>query len=159
MTVSDCFGIPPKPRAVAPPGSIPGGPRERELRLLRAAFGQNEANHGTECYPVAADGLVWVPLAAAGPLIWTGGFATIPSTDQSISAGMINLQHRDAVACSYRGRQYTSDERGNLQVPAEAAAELLAHGFGPIEGRLVLPSHAKRLTGSLAEKDRSSGLR
>jgi hypothetical protein len=109
--------------------------------------------------PGRADGLVWVPLEAAGPLICKGGFAAMPTTDQSISSGVINLQHRDAVACSYGGRQYTADERGNLQVPAEAAAELAAHDFVPLEGRSTLPSNAKRLTGSLAEKDRSSGLR
>ena len=157
--VSDCFGIPKRLPAGAPPGSIPGGRREQQLRPLYAAFGQDEANHGTECYSVGADGLVWVPLAAAGPLICTGGFAAMPTTDQSISSGMIDLQHRDAIACSYRGRQYTTDEKGNLRVPAEAAAELAAHGFVPIEGRSALPSNGKRLTGSLAEKDRSSGLR
>jgi hypothetical protein len=42
---------------------------------LRALFGQDEVNHGTERYRVGADGLVRVPPQVAFHLIGRGGFA------------------------------------------------------------------------------------
>ena len=100
--------------------------------LLRAVFGQDEANHGTVRYPVDADGMVRVPLEAAGPLITKGGFAVPMTADDAVSAGMLKLHHDDAAGCCYGGRRYPGDENGDVLVPAEAASDLVAHGFVPV---------------------------
>jgi hypothetical protein len=46
--------------------------------VLRAAFGQDEVNHGAERYRVGAGGLVLVPPAVAVHLIHNGGFQVVP---------------------------------------------------------------------------------
>lgn len=118
--------------AIAAPGCSPGARSQQNLILLRAAFGQDEANHGTERYPVDNDGLVKVPLEAAGPLVTTGGFVLAKTYVDVISAGAVKLHHDDAAGCSYAGRQYLRDAQGDVLVPAEATSELLAHGFAPV---------------------------
>ncbi len=132
MVVSDLLALPPEMPAAAAPGSAPGVSARQNLMLLRAAFGQDEANHGTVCYPVDADRLVRVPLEAVGPLIGKGGFAKPKTAGEVFSAGLLKLHHGDAAGCSYGGQQYPGDENGDVLVPAEAAAELLAHGFVPV---------------------------
>ena len=47
----------------------------------------------------------------------------------AIPNDMVKLHHEDAGGCCFDGRQYTGDCNGNVIVPAEAAFELLAHGF------------------------------
>jgi hypothetical protein len=118
--------------SIAAPGTTPGVRRGRDLMLLRAAFGQDEANHGTVCYPVDIDGLVRVPLEAVGPLITIGGFVLANTGREAISAGALRLHHHNAEGCSYAGCQYFGDANGNVLVPAEAIAELSAHGFVPV---------------------------
>lgn len=112
-----------------------------DLIALRAVFGQDEANHGTVRYPVGSDGLVHVPPEAAPFLISRGGFAVVKTPARAIvkdqgpgadSSGMVRLHHAAANGCSYGGRRYQSEENGDVLVPAEAATELLAHGFGPV---------------------------
>lgn len=119
--------------AIAAPGLRPGVPTGPNLILLRAVFGQDEANHGTERYLVDKDGLVRVPSEALGPLITVGGFVLANSGADPISAGSLKLHHDDAARCSHAGREYLSDPDGNVLVPAEATCELLAHGFVPVE--------------------------
>jgi len=59
----------------AAPGLSPGVTQSGDLVLLRAMFGQDEVNHGTNRYLVDDGHLVWVPLEAVGPLVAIGGFA------------------------------------------------------------------------------------
>ena len=114
--------------AVAP-GSIPGVAPATELIALRAAFGQDEANHGTARYPADADGIVRVPREAVEPLTSKGGFAVQATSADMVSVGTVTMHHENAVGCSYLGRQYPSDKNGDVRVPAEAVSELIAHGF------------------------------
>ena len=66
IVVSDLLALSPEAPAAAAPGSAPGvSVRRRELMLLRAMFGQDEANYGTVRYPVGADGLIWVDMGPA----------------------------------------------------------------------------------------------
>jgi hypothetical protein len=152
VTVSDFPALPPK--SPATPGFNPGVAPGGERILLRAAFGQDEANQGTECYPVGSDGLVWVPLEAVEPLIAKGGFVLPKNNGKPIPAGWIQLHHDDAAGCSYDGCQYSPDEDGDVLVPAEATAELLAHGFAPmIQETLPGPlRRTKPLAGSRSRK-------
>jgi hypothetical protein len=117
------------------PGFCPGAFRAGGLTPLRAAFGQDEANHGTEQYLVDQNGLIWVPLEAVAALTKVGGFAFVaPSRDNAPPAGPLRLHHDDAASCCYAGRQYAVDANGDVLVPAEAASELMAHGFAPVLG-------------------------
>ncbi len=113
-----------------------------ELVALRAVFGQDEVNHGTARYRVDGDGLVRVPREAVLFLISNGGFALANTTAAAAIAEaqptnadpspLVRLHHDDAGGCSYAGRQYPSDETGDVLVPPEAAAALAAHGFVPV---------------------------
>lgn len=118
--------------ATAAPGITPGVSAGSDTVLLRAAFGQDEANHGTDRYMVDNERLVRVPLVAVGPLITIGGFVLMKTSVDASSAGALNLHHDDASGCSYAGRQYLGDENGDVLVPAEAGSELSAHGFVPV---------------------------
>jgi hypothetical protein len=111
------------------PGSDPGASVKRGLIPLRAVFGQDEANHDTECYTVDNNGLVWVPIEAVAPLTAIGGFVLAGSRPDAVPTGALKLRHNGSGGCSYHGRQYLADANGDVLVPAEAAAELLAHGF------------------------------
>jgi hypothetical protein len=112
------------------PGLSPGVTRGRDLIPLRAMYGQDEVNHGTNRYLV--DGhLVWVPREAVGPLIAVGGFAELEVSDSRVSAGTVTVRHAATVACSYGGRQYVGDASGDFVVPAEAVRDLRGHGFVP----------------------------
>jgi hypothetical protein len=152
IVLSDLLALSPEALAAAAPGSVPGVLFRRELMLLRAVFGQDEANHGTVRYPVDADGLIRVPLEAVGPLIVKGGFAVPKTADDVVSAGMLRLHHDGAAGCCYGGRRYPGDENGDVLVPAEAASELLAHGFVPVlqgatpESRRTKPIMGNRST-------------
>ena len=129
--------------ATGAPGFNPGA-LPRHLIPLRAAFGQDEVNYGTARYPVDGDGLVWVPREAVSALTAVGGFASVHSGESVTSVGPLKLHHRDALGCCYAGRQYLSDADGDVLVPAEAAAQLLAHGFVPVSGREPLQSGSAR---------------
>jgi hypothetical protein len=80
------------------------------LMVLRAVFGQDEANHGTRRYRVGVDGLVRVPPEAAFHLIARGGFAVanLPAAaEQQNSRGdappvsRVRLHHGAGFGCSY----------------------------------------------------------
>ena len=118
--------------AVPAPGSIPGVLVGGDLIPLRAAFGQDEANHGAMRYLVDDEGLIRVPLEAVKPLTTIGGFVLAQTCDKAISVGVLTLHHDDAAGCSYAGGQFFSASSGDLLVPAEAASELLSHGFVPV---------------------------
>ncbi len=121
-------------------------------------FGQDEANHGTRRYRVDAEGLVHVPPEAVGFLISKGGFA-LPKTSGAATerpepggakaGGLVRLHHGDAAGCSYAGRQYPSDANGDVLVPAQAAADLMAHGFvaAPDDGSPHRPGPAPEPAG------------
>jgi len=112
-----------------------------ELIALRAMFGQDEANHGTARYRADGNGLVHVPHEAVAFLISKGGFA-VAKTSAALAAEarsaaadphcLVRLHHDAASGCSYAGCEYPSDENGDVLVPAEAAADLMAHGFVPV---------------------------
>ncbi|HEY1257773.1 MAG TPA: hypothetical protein VGF34_00880 [Stellaceae bacterium] len=107
-----------------------------ELVALRAMFGQDEANHGTHRYCVDPDGLVHVPPEAVPYLTRVGGFAAVtadaaPRPEAEV-AERVRLHHEEALACSYGGRQYPSDANGDVLVPAQAVADLAAHGYVPV---------------------------
>ena len=121
-----------KASVVPAPGSNPGVTLGGDLIPLRAVFGQDEANHGASQYLVDNDGLIQVPLEEVGPLTTVGGFVFAKSSDNAISAGVLTLHHDDAAGCSYGGRQFLSDSKGDVLVPAEAGSDLAAHGFVPV---------------------------
>ena len=129
--------------AIAAPGFNLGVSAGYGLTLLRAAFCQDEANHGTARYPVDSDGLVEVPLEAIGPLTTVGGFFMAKARGDSVSAGALKLHHEDAAGCSYAGRRYLADVNGDVVVPAEAASELMAHGFVPVCAEAAASSGAR----------------
>lgn len=130
---------------VPAPGSIPGVLLSGDLIPLRAAFGQDEANHGVVRYLVNDDGLIRVPLEAVDPLTTIGGFVMAQTCDKAISVGVLTLHHDDAAGCSYAGREFLGDSNGDVLVPAEAASELLAHGFVPLFKDLKsLPSNRSK---------------
>ena len=142
-----------KASVVATPGSNPGVSLGGDLIPLRAAFGQDEANHGTARYSVDKDGLIQVPPEAVGPLTTMGGFVLAKEGGNAISAGALTLHHDDATGCSYAGRQYLGDSNGNVLMPAEAASELSAHGFVPVfDATLVALSLAKSAPSNRPEK-------
>jgi len=127
--MSEISAIASEPSVTPAPGQSPGAPIEDDLIQLRAVFGQDEANHGTMRYLVGPDGLVQVPRHAVGPLVTLGGFVLATIGNDTISSGLVNLHHDSAAGCSYAGRQYLGEANGNVIVPAEAASQLLAHGF------------------------------
>ena len=130
---------------VPAPGSIPGVLLGGDLIPLRAAFGQDEANHGAVRYLVDDNGSVRVPLGAVDPLTTIGGFVMAQTHDKAISVGVLTLHHDDAAGCSYAGRQFLGDSNGDVLVPAEAASELLAHGFVPVfKDMKSLPSNRSK---------------
>jgi hypothetical protein len=139
---------------VPAPGSTPGVSPGGDLIPLRAAFGQDEANHGAARYSIDKDGLIQVPPEAVGPLTTIGGFVLAKNGDHPISVGVFTLHHDDAAACSYGGRRYLGDSNGNVLVPAEAASELSAHGFVPVyEETMVALGRAKSSPSNCSKKD------
>ncbi len=142
-----------KASVVPAPGSNPGVSLGGDLIPLRAAFSQDEANHGAVRYLVDNDGLIQVPLEAVGPLTTIGGFVLARDSDNAISAGVLTLHHDDASGCSYAGRQFLSDSNGDVHVPAEAASELLAHGFVPVfEETMIALGRAKSSPSNRSKK-------
>ncbi len=153
IVVSDLLALSPEAPAAAAPGSAPGVSFRRELVLLRAVFGQDEANHDTVRYPVDSDGLIRVPIEAVGPLIAKGGFAVPKTADDVVSAGMLKLHHDGGAGCCYGGRRYPGDENGDVLVPAEAASELPAHGFVPVlQGTTPASKRAKPILSNRSTK-------
>ena len=138
----------------ATPGSRPGVSLGGDLIPLRAAFGQDEANYGTARYSVDNDGLVQVPLEAVGPLTTIGGFVLAKTGGNAISVGLLTLHHGDAAGCSYAGSRYLGDSNGDVLVPAQAASELVSHGFVPVlEETIVALSRAKSTPSNRSKKD------
>jgi hypothetical protein len=94
--------------------------------------------HGTERFhPYRTDHtdpasvwLVEVPEEVAAHLLHVGGFAVAKKDmPPATTIGMVRLRHSEGVGCSFAGRVYEPDADGVVRVPAEAAAELMAHGF------------------------------
>lgn len=52
--------------------------------------------------------------------------------DDMTAADLLKMHHDDASGCCFAGKRYFADENGDVLVPAEAAAELLAHRFAPV---------------------------
>ena len=143
-----------KASVVAAPGSSPGVSLDGDLISLRATFGQDEANYGAARYSVDNDGVIQVPLEAVGSLTTIGGFVLVKTGNNAISAGALTLHHDDAAGCSYAGNQYLRDSNGNVLVPAEAASELVSHGFVPVfEETIVALSRAKSTPSNRSKKD------
>ena len=142
-----------KASVVPAPGSNPGVTLGADLIPLRAVFSQDEANHGASRYLVDNDGLIQVPLEAVGPLTTVGGFVLAKNSDNAISAGVLTLHHDDAAGCCYACRQFLSDSNGDVRVPAEAASELLAHGFVPVfEEAMLALGRAKSSPSNRSQK-------
>jgi len=148
----------PVPASQAPvtaaPGSIPGVPLAERLITLRAAFGQDEANHGTARFLVNDDGLIEVPVEAVFPLTTTGGFVFAPTGGCAISVGVIKLHHDAAGGCSYAGCRCLADLNGDVLVPAEAVCELMAHGFVSVleQAMVVAAARAKSSPSNRSKK-------
>jgi hypothetical protein len=111
------------------------------LIALRAEFGQDEANHGTERYRVGDDGVVLVPRTVAIYLVNNAGFcaARRPDPEQAKPIALelqppflVRVHHPRALVCSYGGCEYRADQKGEFLVPATAVADLTGHGFVPI---------------------------
>ena len=137
----------------ATPRSSLGVPLGGGLIPLHAAFSQDEANHGAARYSVDKNGVIQVPLEAVGPLTTIGGFVLAKTGGNAISVGVLTLHHDDAAGCSYSGCQFLCDSNGNLRVPADAASELLAHGFVPVfEETMVALSRAKSSPSNRSKK-------
>ena len=118
-----------------------------ELIALRAAFGQDEANHGIRRYRVGGDGLVHVPAEAAFFLVSKGGFvvenksvdqvprsslpAPLPDDARSAADGSLGLRlhHDGASGFGHSECKHQGDQNNGLLVPAGAAGNLLMHGF------------------------------
>jgi hypothetical protein len=142
-----------KASVVPAPGSSPGVSLGRDMILLHAAFGQDEANHGAARYWVDNDGLIQVPLEAVGPLTTIGGFVLAKTNGNMISAGVLTLHHDDAAGCCYACRQFLTDSNGDVRVPAEAASEPLAHGFVPVlEETMLALARAKSSPSNRSQK-------
>ena len=123
-----------------------------ELIALRAAFGQDEANHGIRRYRVGGDGLVHVPAEAAFFLVNKGGFAVAETTVAQVPGGSlrtplpcgtrsaadpssrVHLHHGSTGGCSHCGCKHEGDQNSEELVPAEAAGDLLVCGMLPDAG-------------------------
>ena len=73
-----------------------------------------------------------MPLEAVGPLTTIGGFVLAKTGGNVISAGVLTLHHDDAAGVPMRVANFSAIRTGTCSVPAEAASELLAHGFVPV---------------------------
>src|SRR5271169_5089438 len=120
-----------------------------ELIALRAAFGQDEANHGIRRYRVGEDGLVHVPAEAAFFLVDKGGFAVAETTVAQVPgaslhaplpcgtrsaadpSSRVRLYHDSTGGCSNFVSKHRDDQNSEALVPAEAAGDLLVRGILP----------------------------
>ena len=102
----------------------------RKLVRLYAGEGQDEANYGTERFPVHEDHTLEVPPEAVDSLVRVGGFARI-ADGAPAPQGHIALIHPQSIGCSWGGVSYAPDVNGVVIVPSAAAGDLLAHGFKP----------------------------
>jgi hypothetical protein len=117
-----------------------------ELIALRAAFGQDEANHGIRRYRVGGDGLVHVPVEAAFFLVSKGGFAVAKTTVAQVPGGSLRAPLPDDIqsvaapssrvrlgnditgGCSHCECTHQGDQNSDVLVPAEAAGDPQMHG-------------------------------
>jgi hypothetical protein len=120
-----------------------------ELIALRAAFGQDEANHGIRRYRVGGDGLVHVPAEAAFFLVNKGGFAVAKTTVAQIPEGLlcaplpngirsgadptsrVRPHYNRTGGCSHCGCKHQGHQNSDVLAPAEAAGDLLVRGILP----------------------------
>ncbi len=113
------------------------------LVRLRAQFGSDEANFGTERYRVDNDGTVLVSVDAAPSLLHNGGFTMADDPRPAVPAGMVMLVHPLNIGCSYGGLSYEPDGEGCVLVPAGATEQLAAHGFEPPGARSAAEATAR----------------
>lgn len=67
---------------------------------------------------------------------------------------MTKLYHRDATSCSFDGRSYDADEDGVFDVPAEAVAPLIDHGF-VTDPKLLVSTPDAKFVASAAEMEKA----
>jgi hypothetical protein len=101
---------------------------------LRATQGADEANYAGVAHRVDNSGHITVDMAAVAPLIEKGGFVIDdPEVQQPVAVpeGFIRMEHEwdGSATCSCRGQSYTVDDDGFVNVPVEAVADLIPHGF------------------------------
>jgi len=104
----------------------------RKMVRLYASEGQDEANYGTERFRVHEDHTVDVPSEAVDSLVRVGGFERIADA-APVPQGHVALAHPQGIGCSWGGTVYPPDAEGLVIVPIAAAADLLAHGFKPVD--------------------------
>jgi hypothetical protein len=103
----------------------------RKMVRLYAREGQDEANYGTERFPVHEDHTLEVPSEAVDSLVRIGGFERIADA-VPVPQGHVALAHSQGIGCSWGGTAYPPDAEGLVIVPIAAAADLLVHGFAPV---------------------------
>lgn len=60
------------------------------------------------------------------------------------TSGYAKLYHPDGPrSCGWKGLAFTSDERGVIEVPAEAVGELQSHGFLPAPPEMLVVEEPK----------------
>lgn len=98
---------------------------------LRITQGTDEANDGTNRYPVERDGTVVVPAEVADRLMRGGGFIEVVGDAPAAPKGWATLTHPTSTGCSWGGLGYEPDKNGVFTVPLGAVADLASHGFVP----------------------------
>lgn len=105
----------------------------REPKKLRITQGTDEANDGTNRYPVERDGTVVVPADVADRLLQGGGFIEVVTDAPPALTGWAKLRHPDGSGCSWGGVSYEPDKKGLVTVPTAAVDDLASHGFEPTD--------------------------
>ena len=108
------------------------------MTKIKAQAGTDEANYGTESFPVPADGIIDVPPEAAADLIHEGGFVPVvdddPAADAAAAeaiAGLVPMHGQPGSSCSVDGLSFNANDKGVVMVPASAVLALTSHGFTP----------------------------
>lgn len=101
------------------------------MAKIKASPGTDEANFGTDRFPVPADGIIDVSNEAAEALVHDGGFTRVVDA-VPVPDGLVRVQGVPGSGCSIGGASYEADDEGFVDVPAYAVADLAAHGFVPV---------------------------
>lgn len=106
-----------------------------QTKKVRVPTGTTQAAVGTAQYTPDADGVITAPDYDADALLAISGFtedlADPPPAGFVRVAAPAGETHDGTGTLSYGGVTYTIGADGNVIVPAEAAADLLSHGFTP----------------------------
>ena len=108
---------------------VPNGAQDAPISHGIESFSPYREDHTNP----ASRWLVEVSREAAVHFLHNAGFALYerPGERAVSSATMVQLRHPDGCGCGWDGVAYEADENGIVTVPAEAAADLESHGFGP----------------------------